>query len=226
MRLFSADVTTFNNLGKGILSEAISAKVKEDRNGEFDLEFSYPMTGRLYEDIVVRNIVTAKPNPYDDEQPFRIYRVSKPINGVVKVSCHHVSYDLSYIPISPFRVNNIYELFRVLNSDGYSYIETSCPFTFSTDKQSNQSLSNPTPSSIRGMLGGRDGSVLDRYGGEWYFDGWNCTLMSARGRDNNVTIEYGKNLTKLTENVIIESTSSGIYPYWRGDDGDLAFYKR
>lgn len=221
MKLYEPTVTDFSTLGLGILAEAITAVVKEDRNGEYLLTFTYPMTGVLYPYLEVNYIVTAKHNPYEDEQPFRIYKISKPIDGVVKVECHHVSYDLSYIPISPFHSRNIYETFQILNNDGYSYIETNCPFVFYTDKQSNNYLNNYTPSSLRSLLAGRDGSVVDRYGGEWVFDGWNCYLLQSRGHDNGVTIEYGKNLTKLTENVVIESMSSGIYPYWYGDDGEL-----
>lgn len=221
MRLFAPSTTSFNNLGMGILSDAITAEVKEDRNGAYELTFQYPMTGIHYEDLDVRCIVTAKPNPYSDEQPFRIYKISRPLDGVVKVSCQHVSYDLSYIPISPFTASNIYEAFKILNNDGYSFIETTCPFSFYTDKQSNWRIVNSAPSSIRSLLAGREGSLVDTYGGEWLFDGWRCSLLTARGRNNNVVIEYGKNLTKLTENVVIESTASGIYPYWRGDDGEL-----
>jgi len=221
MRLFPPDATNFDSLGLGILSDVVTARVREDRNGIFELEFTYPMTGINYSNLEVRMIVMSKHNPYEDEQPFRIYKISRPINGVVKVNCQHVSYDLSFIPISPFHASNIYETFKVLNGDGSSYIETPCPFTFYTDKQSNNWLTNSAPSSMRSLLAGRDGSIVDRYGGEWLFDGWTCSLLTARGRDNGVTIEYGKNLTKLTDNTIIESTSSGIYPYWKGDDGEL-----
>ena len=226
MRLFPSNATDFTTLGYGILSEVTQAKVKEDRNGEYELTFKYPMTGRLFDLLDVRLIVTAKHNPYDDEQPFRIYKISRPINGIVTVNCHHVSYDLSFIPISPFTAPNIYEVFRVLNGEttdpqGNPYIETDCPFTFDTDKQANYKLRNSTPSSVRSLLAGREGSIVDTYGGEWMFDGWHCSLMTARGNDNGVTIEYGKNLTKMTANTVIESTASGVYPYWKGDDGEL-----
>lgn len=229
MKLFPPNATDFTSLGYGILSEVIQAKVNEDRNGAYELTFKYPMTGRLYEQLEVRYIVTAKHNPYDDEQPFRIYKISRPINGIVTVNCHHVSYDLSFIPISPFTAPNIYEVFRVLNGEttdpqGNPYIETPCPFTFDTDKQEEivtTRLTNSYPSSVRSLLAGRIGSIIDTYGGEWLFDGWHCSLMTARGNDNGVTIEYGKNLTKMTDNTVIESTASGVYPYWKGDDGEL-----
>ena len=221
MRLFPANATDFTSLGIGVLSGVTQAKVKEDRNGEYELQFQMPMTAIHYNHLDVGMIVTAKHNPYEDEQPFRIYKISRPLNGIVKVNCHHVSYDLSFIPISPFTASNIYETFKILNNDGYSFIETTCPFTFYTDKQSNWRIVNSIPSSMRSLLSGREGSLTDTYGGEWLFDGWRCSLLTARGNDNGVTIEYGKNLTKLTDNTVIESTASGVYPYWRGDDGEL-----
>ena len=63
IRIYSAGTTDFDNNGIGVLSDVISAKVTEERNGIFELEFTYPITGLHYGDIIPRNIVVSKPDP-------------------------------------------------------------------------------------------------------------------------------------------------------------------
>ena len=70
--LYPSAETAFTTNGLGALSDAIFCEVTEERNGAFELEMEYPITGIHYEEIKSRCIVTAKPNPYDDPQPFRI----------------------------------------------------------------------------------------------------------------------------------------------------------
>ena len=83
--LYPSVETDFENNGLGALSDAISCEVTEERNGAFELQMEYPITGIHYQDIKPRRIITAKPNPYGDIQPFRIYRITRPMNGKVKV---------------------------------------------------------------------------------------------------------------------------------------------
>lgn len=100
--LYPSTETAFETQGLGALPDAISCQVTEERNGAFELTIEYPITGLHYADISNRCIITAKPNPYDDPEPFRIYQISKPIGGRVKISAQHLSYDLTGIPISPY----------------------------------------------------------------------------------------------------------------------------
>ena len=76
------------------------------------------------------------------------------------------------------------------------------------------------PDNLRALLIGQEGSVIDVYGGEWEFDQYTAILHKARGADNGVTIRYGKNLTDLKQEENIESTYTGICPYWKGQQTD------
>ena len=53
--------------------------------------------------------------------------------------------------------------------------------------------------SVMSMLGGVEGSLLDLFGGEYEYDNFTVHLKSSRGADNGVVVEYGKNLTQLTD---------------------------
>ena len=51
--LFGAGATSFDTFGIGVLSGAISCEVEENRNGSYELEMSYPVTGVYYDDTCV-----------------------------------------------------------------------------------------------------------------------------------------------------------------------------
>ena len=97
------------------------------------------------------------------------------------------------------------------------------PFTFWTDKTTQAAFSVETPASIRSLLGGSQGSILDVYGGEYEFDRWTVRLWNQRGQDSGVTIRYGKNLTDLQQDENISNVATGVYPYWKsaGEDATL-----
>lgn len=211
IRLFLANETDYSSNGEGYLSEATSCVVKEERNGSFELEMKYPITGRRYKDIALRSLIVAKPNPYDDPQPFRVYEISRPLKGVVTIRAEHISYDLSGIPVSSgWSGPTISSALQGLKS----HAVVSCPFTFWTDKVTKASFSVEQPSNIRTLLGGVEGSILDVFGGEYKFDRHEVKLYNSRGSDLGVTIRYGKNLTDLTQEENCASVYTGIYPFW------------
>ena len=50
--------------GLGALRDAIYCTVTEERNGSYELEMQYPITGQHYDSLAMRGLVKAKPNPY------------------------------------------------------------------------------------------------------------------------------------------------------------------
>ena len=105
IKLFESTVSSVSDIatnGVGILSDAISCVITEELNGEFELEMEYPITGIHYSELIMRRLICAKPNPTDNPQLFRIYDISKPINGVVTINAHHISYDMTGYAVSPF----------------------------------------------------------------------------------------------------------------------------
>lgn len=212
--LFAPSATVFTTNGVGRLSDALTCTVHEARNGEFELEMTYPVTGVHFADIVHSSIIVAKPSARRNLQAFRVYKITKPLNGRITVTAQHISYQLSFIPVSPFTATNLTNALQYLKS----MAAESCPFTFTADFTSESDFSIPLPSSIRSYLGGRQGSLLDIYGGEWEFDNYAVKLHQARGEDNGYVIRYGKNLTELKQEESILNTYTGIYPYWQSEE--------
>lgn len=215
--LFPSNATEFKTQGLGSLTDAVSCEVTEERNGEYELEMQYPASGIHFEEIQTGCIIFAIPSPYRQPQPFRIYQITRPINGVVTVYAQHISYDLSGVPVQPFTASSAAETMALLESRA----AITNPFHFYTDIVEVAPFSVSVPSAIRTVLGGQDASVLDVYGGEFEWDGFDVWLRANRGCDNGVTIRYGKNLTDLEQEQNIADMATGILPYWQGDDGTI-----
>lgn len=217
--LFAPTATTFNTQGLGALTDCTSCVVKEERNGEYELTMTYPITGIHFADIQDRSIIYAIPSPHRSPQPFRVYRMDSPISGIVTIYAQHISYDLSGIPVKPFTGG-------VSVSDALSKLISNSavpnPFTTWTDKYVLGDYSVSFPQSCRALLGGTEGSILDVYGkGEYEFDGYQIKLYVSRGQDKGFVIRYGKNLIDINQERNIANVVTGIYPYWKDMDGNL-----
>ena len=215
--LYSSTATSFNNQGLGVLSDAVSCTVVEERNGEYELTLQYPVGGIHYSEIEDRAIILAIPSPYRSAQPFRIYSIESPLNGIVTIHAHHISYDLSGIPVSPFTAGTC----KAALSGLVTHSAVTNPFSADTDKLVTGTYTLKVPTSFRACLGGQEGSILDVYGkGEYEFNKFNIYLHLNRGSDNGVKFAYGVNITDFNMERNLESVVTGIYPYWANVDGD------
>lgn len=218
--LFASSATTFNTNGLGRI-DCVSCKVTEERNGLYELEMEVTEGADHVSEIEMSSIIVAKPSQGKSNQPFRVYKISKPINGRFVVYAQHISYQLSYIPIMPFSVvASSSACNAVLQAMATNAIET-CPFTFWTNVDTVAGYKQTVPASIRSRLGGVAGSVLDQFGGEYEWDGYSVKLWKSRGVTTpSVTLRYGKNITDLNQEENIENTITGIVPYWQSAEGD------
>lgn len=214
--LYESNTTSFNTNGIGRLSDAITCIVTEERNGQYELQMTYPLDGALYNDLQVSRIIWAVPSDGEEEQAFRIYKVSRPISGIVTVYAEHISYQLSCVPVSRYSAASA----AAAMSGLASHAAVDCPFTFWTDLTTSGDFSVDAPAGIRSMLGGTEGSILDVFGGEYKWDNYIVRLYAHRGADNGVTLRYGKNITDLKQEENITNTVTGVYPYWQDSDGN------
>lgn len=216
--IYEANTTSFLTNGLGRLSDAISCKVTEEVNGAFELEMTYPIGGIHFDEIAHSRIIYAEPRPHNVPQPFSIYRITKPMNGIVTIYAEHVSYRLSQCIVIPFSSGTLNSALADLKS--HSVIDH--PFTFSSDYNIVLPSESPyevaDPASTRAIMGGQDNSIVSRFGGEWEWNGYNCILHQNRGTNRGVNIRYGKNLLDMTQEQNIQSVYTGIVPYWKGQN--------
>lgn len=218
--IFDSSAKTFTSNGLGKLTDCISCLVTEERNGIYELVLEYPITGVHYEELVEGNIIVITHDEQKDLQPFVIYRISRPISGVVVVNAHHVSYGLSNVVVSPFTATSVTDAFLQISTNSLN----TNPFTFWTDKASAGSMEVKVPTPVKQVLGGKAGSILDSFGGgEYEFDGYTVKLYANRGSDNGVTIRYGKNLTDITAERDTLGLYNAVIPYWTDSENTVVY---
>ena len=100
--LYLPNAADFSTFGLGVLTDTISCEVTEERNGVSECLLKYPVSGQHYELITKECIIKTKPNDTAADQAFRIYRITKPLKGIVTIYGQHISYDLANVPVLPF----------------------------------------------------------------------------------------------------------------------------
>ena len=216
--LFSKNETVYTTNGLGRL-DCISGTVTEERNGKFELKAVIPVSGNHASQVEMDSILKVKPNDKASMQLFRVYKITKPINGKFEVYAEHISYELRYIPVNPFSVeaspNACSTALSMLKSKS---IQTN-KFNFSTDVQTVANFGIQVPISVRNALGGTEGSILDNFGGEFEWNNFDVTLHRARGSIFPVmSLRYGKNIIDLKQEENIEQTITGVVPFWSTSD--------
>ena len=247
--LYDKNETAFASNGLGRLRDCISCVVTEERNGIYECDFEYPVTGAHYDEIQLGRIIgvthgdylltrevrtrapltdeenddltdeeglsltaaRTKTIPERDIQPFDIVSFTKPIDGVVTFHCVHISYRQSYMTATGSNINSLSDAFTLLSS-----AEPDNPFTYWTDMSSSayMACADGLPKTVRSMLGGVEGSILDTYGGEYEWDKFTVKLWSSRGTNRNFTIRYGVNMLTYDDETDSQGTYSSCVPYW------------
>lgn len=214
--LYASNEVSFDNNGKGALYDCLACEVTEELNGRYELQMTYPIDGIHFDEIELRSIILCKPNMVDRVQPFRVYRITKPMNGKVKIYAEHISYDLNGIPMNPFSVLNLADAIKAFNEN--AQIENS--FVMYTNKSEVKPMTISKPISYRAALGGTDQSLLETYGGEFRFDWYDIYYLNQRGTNTGVELRYGKNLQNVEQDSNMSSTFSGVLAYWTDGEGN------
>ena len=213
--LYGADEENFTSNGIGRLADAISCKATEERNGIYEVEMEYPVGGRHFGQLLLSNIIYCRSSQDTKLQAFRIYEVTDAIDGVSTVRAQHISYQLTAIPVEPFVAEDPAEAVGYLMSKSV----VTNPFTIDTDIQVG-GYSVETPESVRAIIGGIDGNMLENYQAEVKWDMYDVYILSSRGENRGKVVRYGKDITDITQEQSIEDTVTGIYPYYSDSDGE------
>lgn len=213
----------WNSQGLGPLHEAMNPKVTREKNGIYELTFTYPVKGVLFKKLVVGRwiVADAGPSRTAKAQRFEIAEITKPKNGIVTVYCEHYRYQLlrSIVKLgSKFENINAQTALNQLKNQ----MEPKGDFTFYSDVTTRSSLDFSDPSKFNNaqeVLGGVQGSILDNFGGEYLFNNNQVRLLANAGIERNVIIAYGKNLTDISQEESIENTFTSVYG-WAKLDGE------
>lgn len=221
--LFPKDATVFTTNGIGRLTDTLTCRVTEERNGIFEMEMTYLAGGIYYDQIDIGSIIVCKPYEDGTRQAFRVYHITKPLNKVVTINANHISYDMSYIPVRPFGATGITATLAGLRANAME----DCPFTFITHNINNEETAyNMTvPKSMRACLGGTQGSVLDVFSGsggiEYLWNNYEVHLYRDRGEDTGFQLRYGKNIVGLELQSNGADIYTGVVPYYSNEEANV-----
>lgn len=209
--LYEKGETAFQSNGLGRLTDCISCKVPEERNGIYTVDFSYPVSGWLFDRIQLGRIILVTHDETGDLQPFDIVSYSKPIDGIVTFHAVHISYRLTKAVSYATNVSSLAQALGLLSTT---------EFTFSSDMTSSAYMAafDGVPKSIRQLVGGTEGSLLDTYGGELEWDRFSVILHASRGQKRNFAIRYGVNMTGYQDDTDYSDSFNACVPYWIKDD--------
>lgn len=213
--LYESTETAFTSNGLGRLRDCISFTVTEERNGVYEADFEYPVSGAHYDDIRLGRIVCATHDDSGDIQPFDIVSYSKPIDGVIKFHAVHISYRQLYLTCYGSNINSVNEAFQL-----FATAQPSNPFSYDADFSSSafMAAADTTPRSVRQMIGGVEGSFLDAYGGEILWDRFNVHFLKQRGIKRDFSIRYGVNMLDFNDDTDYSGSYSSCIPFWHGQD--------
>lgn len=215
-RIFPSEANQFNTMGYGQMN-ALSCKVTESLNGEYFLNMVVLNTDPEFSNLKIGNIITAKPNESDPIQAFCIEQVNKLLNGEVEVYATHIAqFRSKLIPVGNFTATDLSDTI----SKSLSNSLEANPFSFTTNKSVASAFTLVTPRSFRELLGGREGSILDLYGGEYHFNNFSIELLNKRGKDNGVNVFYGGNMVDFTAEDQFDwsDSATGVVPFWYSDE--------
>lgn len=198
--------------GIGTLSSCSSCEVEQVRNDIYELVMEYPITGIHSKEIAYRRIIKAKPNFTDDPQLFRIDRIGKVMNGSFTVYAKHISYDLSGNEITSGTAGNAAEACVLLQNAAPGY-------NITTDKVVSGNFKINVPGSVRSYFAGREGSFLDVFGkADIKYDNFNIQFLTNAGEDRGITINYGKNLLELSQEIDASNLYTHVRCYYKSGD--------
>nr|DAF24109.1 MAG TPA: tail protein [Caudoviricetes sp.] len=213
--LHEADVTSIGNYGLGALKDALSCTVSCEENGAYDLTLIYPMTGLHAELLAERRLISAAPSRYENRQLFRIYRMTRPIDGKIQAYAHHISYDLNNCIVKPFTAASLSEAITKLKAG----IVGDCPFDISASYDTAGTFSVSKPMTVRAaLLSSNSDNLASAYDGVWTFDGLSCVLRKKETVDRGVKIAYGLNLLDVNQEKNIEDVYTHVYPFWMNSE--------
>lgn len=196
----------------GVLSDCIECLVEEERNGIFELTMIYPANSSILESIVYDNIIVADANDYLKSQKFRVYNTRKLMANRIEVCARHISFDLVHDWVDVISIENQsceYALNTIFRNSQFSK-----HFKGYSDIINAQNFKVNKVTCLE-AIGGTSGSIIDTYGtgAEILRDNTDIHVLNRRGHDNDVTIEYRKNLTGLEVEEDTTDLVTRIMPY-------------
>lgn len=210
--LYKANEATFETYGLGEI-DATKALVTRERNGNYTLYIEYPASGRLAS--VFKNDMRIKSDAglRTKNQTFYISRILKSSKGIIKIYAKHISHLTEFMAIRNKTIVNgtASSALSIWASNTLGGVRFDTWSDITTSNRTSWDIANFK--NAREALGGKEGSILDVWGGEFEFDNTTIRLHKQLGRKSPIVLEYGRNILSAEDEQDIGATYTSIYPY-------------
>ena len=217
--LYNANETNFEHLGVSVLSDASKCHVSREKNGIYILEFDYPVNGKDVEKIKEGMYIKSDAGYRTKNQRFVVSKITKTQNEF-KIYCQHISQVKTTMNAIRPDITITGSALMALSTWRDNLLDSRDEFFVQSDITTVNSTTwkVETIENARDALGGKAGSILDVWGGEYEFDNLNITLHKSMGIDNPTIIAYGKNLLDLEQEQSILETYTSVFPFKKYTD--------
>ena len=217
--LYKANETNFEHLGVSVLSDASKCYVSREKNGIYILEFDYPVNGKDVDKIKEGMYIKSDAGYRTKNQRFVVSKITKTQNEF-KIYCQHISQVKTTMNAIRPDISITGSALMALSTWRDNLLDSRDEFFVNSDITTVNSTTWKVENieNARDALGGKAGSILDVWGGEYEFDNLNITLHKSMGIDNPTIIAYGKNLLDLEQEQSILETYTSVFPFKKYTD--------
>lgn len=217
LQLYEAD-------GRGVASTRVcplpdcqSAIVRRQINGEYSLTATLPAGAVNSNEATFGRAIKATVDENGGEQYFIIKRRRRSLTGGLELYAEHQSYYYSGVIVRGSGAANRHAslaIYGIISAAKPSVLDL-CDWTMLKANTTLQCSAVTQPTPLRTLL---LGWLLDNFGGEISFDGFNVTWADQLGSDRGAFYRYGANMTDMETEDILDNYVTGIYPYWGSID--------
>ncbi|HIF3810897.1 phage tail spike protein [Enterococcus faecium] len=205
----------YDTQGLGALSDWLTATVSNKLNGAEIFQGTYPISGTNADLIVEGRIIQCYVDENRAKQRLRIYYAKTSVIGnTIEVKAEPIFNDIRKSVLNKYdsgtekiTATQAWQNAKVLAKPA---IPSQFSFSSLVDTLANVRIEK---ANFLEFFGGKEGSILDRFHGEFLKD--NNTLRHEKrlGTDHKIKAIYTKNLTGLDLEIDAQSVLVGVYPF-------------
>ena len=205
----------YDTQGLGALSDWLTATVSNKLNGAEIFQGTYPISGTNADLIIDGRIIQCYVDENRAKQRLRIYYAkTSAIGNTIEVKAEPIFNDIRKSVLNKYdsgteKINatQAWQNAKVLAKPA---IPSQFSFSSLVDTFANVKIEK---ANFLEFFGGKEGSILDRFHGEFLKDNNTLRHETRLGTDHKIKAIYTKNLTGLDLEIDVQSVLVGVYPF-------------
>lgn len=212
----------YSTQGLGVLSDWFIAKVSSKLNGAEIFEGAYPLNGVNADLIQEERIIQCYVDENREKQRLRIYYAkTSVVDNRIEVKAEPIFNDIRKSVIKKYDSGTSKITASVAWENAKKLAKPAIPsqFNFSSLVDTNAAVKIEKANFLE-FFGGKEGSILDRFHGEFQKNNNSLNHVKRLGTDHKIKAIYTKNLTGLDLEIDSQSVLVGVYPYISGSNDE------